>query len=90
LLSWFSLVSDWQLLPANSLLDNKVSDKVKSFGFASNVGIGPGILRDARGIDGVFEASGAFDKDGKVKPATHVEIGPCSIERMLSAQVLDP
>jgi hypothetical protein len=81
MLSWFSLASDWQLLPANSLSKNEVSEKVKSFGFASNVGIGPGILRDARGIDGLFESSGAFNKDGSVKPATHIELGPCSIER---------
>ena len=59
MMSCFTLASEMKLMPINTL------DKVESVGpFAGRIGISYGIARDARGIDGIFEASGAATKNG--------------------------
>ena len=59
MLSIFTLASDLKITPTNTLKTTPMPGQ-----FAGRVGIGSGISRDGKGIDGLFEASGASTTKG--------------------------
>ena len=78
MLSLFTVAADYKVTPLNTL-------KTVGLGpFSGRVGIAPGISRDGRGLDGLFEASGAYTPNGTLA-CTHVECGPCTMERQVGA-----
>ena len=59
MLSLFTMAGEFKTLPLNTL------EPQPSVGpFAGRIGIAPGISRDGRGVDGLFEASGAYTPNG--------------------------